>query len=72
MCNNKVKYSAPITNESYIMIGYTEIKEKCGNTDAYGNTLVCNDCQYDPTAKDHRANAKADRESYSYAGYGEL
>ena len=66
MCKNIVNYNAP---SGY---GYISVNEKCGNTNAYGNTLVCNECQYDPTAKDHRANAKADRESYSYAGYGEL
>ena len=72
MCDNTVSYSAPMTNESYVMIGYVEIDEKCGNTNAYGKTLVCNDCKYDPAARDHRANAKADREAYTSAGYGEL
>jgi len=72
MCDNTVSYSAPMTNESYVMIGYVEIEESCGNTDAEGDTLVCNDCKYDSAAQDHRANAKADRETYTSAGYGEL
>jgi len=71
MCNNTVSYNAPMTNESYIMIGYVEIEESCGNTDAYGNTLVCSECKYDPAARDHRANVKADRESYASSGYGD-
>ncbi len=66
MCNNLVSYNAPQG------MFFISVDEKCGNTDAYGNTLICDQCRHDESAKDHRANAKADRESYSSAGYGEL
>ena len=65
-CENLVNYNA---QSGY---GYISVDEKCGNTDAYGNTLICEKCRHDESAKDHRANAKADQESYSNAGYGQL
>ncbi len=66
MCDNTVSYNAPSG------MFFISVDEKCGNTDAYGKTLVCNDCKHDDAARDHRANARADRQSYATAGYGEL
>ena len=55
---------------------YKEIFIRCGNTDPYGESAICEECKNDPkimqSIQNHKANVEADNTWNKSAGFGEL
>ena len=71
-CKNEVSYMVEIGKT----MRYREIFIRCGNTDPYGESSICDHCENDPKMmeeiKRHKENVEADNAWNKSAGYGEI
>ena len=71
-CKNEVSFMVEIGNT----MRFREILLRCGETDPYGESCICDDCSNDPkimeSIRNHQANVEADNAWARSAGWGEF
>jgi len=70
MCNEQVSYTIPVRFD------YKSILIKCGNTDSWGNRVICDKCLANPDEmrriRVQEENMAADNAWLTSAGWGEM